>query len=131
MRLDLNSTLRPHARRKKARTKCRNIFDHEYHGRRTLSLKDMSGHKNCSLDTCGFGPQQVPDSPPRPHAGGGKKTSCWWIVQNAHLPWVGVGSHYPAPPVPVLLLLYTNQGWIATQTLVDPEFLICATELLS
>ena len=95
MGLHLNSRSRPHARRERLNAgiplTCF-LAERPYH----TSLKDMAGYKNSSLDTCRLGPQQVPKSPPRPHAGGVKKTSCW-IVQNGHLPWVGVGSHYPAP----------------------------------
>ena len=95
MGLHLNSRSRPHARRERLNAgiplTCF-LAERPYH----TSLKDMAGYKSSSLDTCRLGPQQVPKSPPRPHAAGFKKTSCW-IVQNGHLPWVGVGCHYPAP----------------------------------
>ena len=75
-----------------------------------MSAKEMVGYKNKSLDTCRFRPQQVPGNPPRPHAGGGKrKTSCGSYRMVTYRGWE-LDSHYPAPPVHVLL--YRNQGWI-------------------
>merc|ERR1719220_1158178 len=56
--------------------------DGEWLGKRGRGSHIKShGAKLLEWKSCGLGPQQVPESPPRPHAAGVKKTSCW-IVQN-------------------------------------------------